>query len=511
VSEQEKKKAKKAEATKSEKTEKAETKPSAPKAKDFRMPESHKWAGMWKVFAAVGAVGAALAGVGFATDKERFAFSYLFGFTVPLTLALGAMFFILWQHLTSAGWSVTVRRTAEFFASGAWVLAVLFVPIVFFANTLFPWTHEGGHGGGHEKAEHALAQSASDSRLAQNDEAAKPAEPPAPPAEPTGHGAAEPPKAADHPVAPLGLPAHGGHGDVAAPAAHAALGDPEHLIHEETLAKKRPYLNQSFFLGRAIVFVLFWAALGWWLLNNSASQDGTKDLEPTKKAMRIAPVAVILLGVTSTFGAFDWIMSLEPTWYSTIFGVIFFASSVVACLATMILVLVQIRKQGLLEKEVTVEHFHDLGKLLFGFNCFWAYVSFSQYMLIYYAAIPEEVTWYHHRWQNETWQVISLSVVLLHFIVPFVFIMSRNIKRRLDLLQAGALLLVLMHVVEAFWLVMPYAPGQQEHVSVGIGDVGCLLLGVGAYLAVVFRNMSRFPLIPTGDPRLPRALHFQNA
>lgn len=509
MSEQEKKKAKKGEpekAPKAEKSQEKSAKPAAAKSNDFRMPESHKWSGLWKAFAAAAAVGAVLAGIGFATEKDRFAFSWLFGFIVPLTLALGAMFFILWQHLTAAGWSVTVRRTAEFFASGAWVVAVLFVPIVFFAGTLFPWLHEGSHGGGHGNAEHALVAPAVDARLAQNDEGAKPGEP-------TAH-AAEPPKAADHGAEPL--PAHAaggaeppaGHG---APSAHGPLGDPEHLIHEETIARKRPYLNQSFFLVRAVVFVLFWAALGWWLLSNSASQDGTKDLEPTKRAARYAPVAVIFLGLSSTFGAFDWIMSLEPTWYSTIFGVIFFASCVVSILATMIVVLIQIRKTGLLEKEVTVEHFHDLGKLLFGFNCFWAYVSFSQFMLIYYAGIPEEVTWYHHRWTNETWQLVSLAVVLLHFVLPFVAIMSRNVKRRLDLLQLGAGLLLVMHVVEAFWLVMPYAPGQQEHFTIGVGDVGCLLLGAGAYLAVVFRNMTRFPLIPTGDPRLPRALHFQNA
>src|SRR5262249_45811136 len=157
----------------------------------------------------------------------------------------------------------------------------------------------------------------------------------------------------------------------------------------------------------------------------------------------------------------------------------------------------------LLKKEVTKEHFHDIGKLLFGFLIFWAYVSFSQYMLIYYAALPEEVTFYHHRWSHggECWRTVSLCIVGLRFVVPFFFILSRNVKRRPEILQIGAFIILLMNLVEAYWYVMPYAP-QGDFTSKIWIDVSCTVGVLGAYLAVVFFLMSRYPLIPVGDPRL---------
>lgn len=467
---------------------------SAPKkdaVNDYRLAAGHKWAAMWKVFAVIGAVGLLGAGVGYATDPTRFAFSWLFGFMVALTLAMGGIFFVLMQHLTSAGWSVTVRRVAEFLAAGAAVLVVLVIPIALMATTLYGgWMNRDAHGvelGGEHadvKKEHSkLDEPRPAMTVAQN--------------EGKTDVRSDAAGMAEH-KSPTG----------GAKASHGKHGDPEATVEAEVMGRKTWWLNKNFFYGRLVAYPLIWLAVGLWLLRTSASQDATKDLAVTKRLAGLSAPALILIAFSMTFAVFDWVMALDPTWYSTIFGVTIFAGSMVAGLAVLILIFTSMRQSGLLAREVNVEHYHDLGKLLFGFLCFWAYVSFSQFMLIWYAALPEEVTFFHHRWEGGPWKLISLAIVILHFAVPFIGIMSRNIKRRLGLLQAGAILILAMHVVEMYWLVMPNVPGTFAFHWM---DLACLLGCVGAYLAVVFYLMTIYPLIPIGDPRLERALKFENA
>jgi hypothetical protein len=202
-------------------------------------------------------------------------------------------------------------------------------------------------------------------------------------------------------------------------------------------------------------------------------------------------------------------MSLLPTWFSTIYGVTIFAGSVVCMYATMIVVTQSLRDAGHLKNAINVEHYHDLGKLLFGFLVFWAYVSFAQFMLIWYAAIPEETTFFHHRWDVGPWMWVSLAIVVVHFVVPFFLLLSRNVKRRTWAVKIGALWLIGMHVVEMYWQVMPYFGGGE--ISLHWMDFACLLGVAGTYLAVVFYRMTKYPLIPIGDPRLARSLAFENA
>lgn len=471
------------------------------KGDDYKLPDAHKWSGLWKIFAAIGALGLAGAGAGYATDAKRFAFAWLFAFVAVLTVAIGAMMFVLIQHIASAAWSVVVRRIAELFASGAPVFLVLFVPIAVSMPALYPWLDPGGHGAssGEEHAQLAPAEGAKldmSSALAQA-------------AEHGEHGAAAG-AGAKHETAtdaPKGAAEKSEHG---ASTGHGRP-DPDHVTHMETLAKKTGWLNRNGFLIRAMIYLLIWTALGTFLLGHSAKQDKTRDPGATVFASKAAAPGIIILTLSLTFAAFDWVMSLEPTWYSTIFGVIFFASGFVSALAALIVVLFHLRTTGFMEKEVTVEHFHDLGKLMFGFLVFWAYVSFSQFMLIWYAAIPEEVTFYHHRWSGgaELWKTVSLALVLVHFVLPFFVVLSRNIKRRPELLRWGAVIILVMHAVEAYWAVLPYAP--QHDFAPHWMDLACLVGVAGCYLAVVFRNISRYPLLPVGDPRLARSLHFMNA
>jgi hypothetical protein len=249
------------------------------------------------------------------------------------------------------------------------------------------------------------------------------------------------------------------------------------------------------------------------LFSYSTNQDESGDPRWTLALERMAPVATILFAFSLNFAGFDWFMSLEPHWYSTMFGVRLFATSVVLSLALNILVTLGLRRAGISKGTIHVEHFHDLGKLLFGFLVFWAYISFSEFFLIWYAAIPEETVYFHRRWDTDSWRMVSLSLVVVKFIIPFFLILSRNAKRNLGLLGLCAGLIVALHLVEMYYWVMPsFQEGGIAFSVMGfITDLGCVFACVGLYLAVVFRRMLNHPVIPVRDPRLQRAIDFVNA
>ncbi len=460
-----------------------------PSAGDYRIPASSGWAGAWKIAAGIGVVGLGGAFAGYSMDSKRFAFSYLFAFFVGLTLAFGSMFFVLVERLTAASWSVSVRRTAELFASSVPVFFLLFLPIL-----LMPKMHEALYPWMNGKAEPALESTA------HADE--PPAAPPgAPPMMHPGGGA--------HSGA-RGLPP-GMHLTPGKPHAETAEESdaPEEAADARTMAAKSAWLNPTGWMIRALVYLLAWSWIGLTFFNLSVKQDTSKDPKLTVRAQSLAPAATFLFGFTLTGAAFDWLMSMLPTWYSTIYGVTIFAGSVVCMYATLILVTQSLRGDGPLKNAVNVEHDHDLGKLLFGFLVFWAYTSFAQYMLIWYAAIPEETAFYHHRWDMGPWMWVSLAIVVLHFVVPFFILLSRNVKRRAWAVRIGAVWLIAMHIVEMYWQVLPYYGGGES--SLHWIDGACLLGIVGTYLGVVFFRMTKYPLIPVGDPRLARSLAFENA
>ncbi len=461
------------------------------------------WAGAWKIFATIGGLGILAAAGGYTLDPRRFAFSWMFAFVTCLSIALGAIFFVLIQRLTSAGWSVTVRRTAEFFGYGILALIPLFIPILMCMGHLFPWLgqHDTAHAEGETPALHggltlitpAYAQHGTGAAEHKN----------------TGPvmGHAELPS--DQPLGqqgasnePLGPNT---------PGQMHAIHESHRLTHDDLMAKKASYLNKNFFYIRAFLYFLIWTVLAVRLFSYSAAQDISKDPQLTVRAQAFAPAATLLFALSLTFAAFDWIMSLEPTWFSTIFGVYFFAAGVVSSYAVLILVALALRKAGPLDGAVTVEHFHDLGKLMFGFLVFWAYIGFSQFMLIWYAALPEETTWYHNRWDHDPWAKVSLAVLFGHFVLPFFWTISRDFKRNLGRLQIGAGIILVMHVVDMYWFVMPnYLLGKEGFAFSWI-DIACLCAVGGTYGAFVFHRMTKYSLVPVGDPRLERSLHFQNA
>ncbi|MFO0617855.1 MAG: hypothetical protein U0414_35015 [Polyangiaceae bacterium] len=374
----------------------------------------------------VAALGVALGVGGFLTNKERFGYSYLVGFIVTMTISVGALFFVVIQHLTKSSWSVAPRRTLEWISQGATALPALFIPLVALAPTI--WNKWMG---------------------------------------------------------------------------------PEAL--EDTLVKaKSAYLNKGFFFTRAAVFLLVWAALAHFFYKNSRDQDLTGDRKHSTRLQTFAAPATALLGLSITFAGFDWVMSLSPHWYSTIFGVYIFAGSIITALAVLAIVVVRYRQHNVGGDLLTVEHQHDVGKFLFGFVIFWAYIGFSQFILIFYANIPEETIFYRVRWQGG-WDVVSLSLLFGHFVVPFLLLLSRTAKRT-NLLALGAAIIIVMHVVDVYWMVMPNLTKGEEHSKFAFSwiDLGGLLAPVGLAMAWVSYRVLGDPAYPLKDPYTAEALKAEN-
>jgi len=223
---------------------------------------------------------------------------------------------------------------------------------------------------------------------------------------------------------------------------------------------------------------------------------------------RVAAPGMILYAFTQTFAIIDWVMALEPHWYSTMFGVYFFAGGFLAFFASLNLCLYLIQRKGIATKAISQEHFHDTGKFMFAFTVFWAYIGFIQYMLIWYGNIPEESGWFLIR-QTGAWIGVSAFLIVGHFVAPFFLGMSRFPKRRPALLAMLAAYILFMHFVDLYWLVAP----QKSPLGIAdppVMDFFLLIAMVGVYVLFLVKSLVGVNLIPTGDPRLIESVHFEN-
>ena len=274
------------------------------------------------------------------------------------------------------------------------------------------------------------------------------------------------------------------------------------------LAHKAGYLSPAFFGIRWAAYFAIWSGLALWFWRRSLAQDASGDPRLTVRLETRSGPALVVFALTVTLAAFDLLMSLDPTWFSTIFGVYFFAGGFVAFYALMTVLTMGLQRSGRLARVVTVEHFHDYGKLMFAFVFFWAYIAFSQYMLIWYANIPEETAWFLRRQQNG-WAAVALVLLFGHFLLPFLGLISRYAKRNRLLLAFWAVWILLMHWCDLYWVVMPeFSPqGLPFHAL----DAACLVGLGGLYLAGLARLAGSRSLVPARDPRLDDALRFENA
>jgi hypothetical protein len=277
------------------------------------------------------------------------------------------------------------------------------------------------------------------------------------------------------------------------------------------LRTKSAYLNLPFFVVRAIGYWVVWIGFQHALRRASLAQD-VGDSPALERRMRaLCAFGIIAVGLTMTFAAFDWMMSLSPTWYSTIFGVDFFAGAMVGALALLAVLIARGRRNEELPEAIGVDHMHALAKLLLTFVLFWVYIGFSQFIVIWSAEIPAETTWYVVRTRGG-WSVLGAVLVLGHFALPFCALVVRAVKRSIGAMALVGWWLLVMHYLDCYWMVMPDASRLVMHGWWGyVLDLGAILL-IGGVAVLVWsgRRYGEAP-IPRGDPELAASLDYSTS
>jgi len=371
-----------------------------------------------------GIVGIAFSALACIVNADQFFHSYLIAYEFWLTIALGALFFVMLHHLVGAKWSIVLRRLAETISQGIPLMAILFIPILIGLPHLYEWSNKDIVNG------------------------------------------------------------------------------------DQILSGKSGYLNATFFIIRAIIYFGVWSYLAQRLHKISLEQDNGFKIEQARKLRVTSAPGMIIYALTVTFAAFDWMMSLDAHWYSTIFGVYIFSGSVVAIISTIIIITLYLGRREILSDCITIEHYHDLGKLLFAFVVFWAYIAFSQYFLIWYANIPEETIWFRNRWVG-SWKTMSLLIVFGHFAVPFFILITRAAKRNPIFLGIMAFWILAMHWIDLYWVVMPSM--HRGGVSISWIDLAAMITVGGLFLWNFWRIYSSRSLLPVGDPHLQKSIEFVNS
>jgi hypothetical protein len=361
---------------------------------------------------------------GYIQDPDRFFRSYLVAFCYTSAIGLAAFFFVMVQFLSGSAWSVTMRRFMENIMITLPVGALLFVPLAFGLNHIYPWTNP------------VIAKAT------------------------------------------------------------------------EELRAKSDYLTNHFFILRTYGYFLLLSIWIFAIYRQSIKADTNRSIWQMRIASRWSAPGLLLVVVVGTLAAYDWLMTVEPSWYSTIFGLYYLADGTVAFFALLILICLAFRQAGVLQKQINIEHYHDLGKWLFAMTCFYTYMAFSQYLLIWYANIPDETQFFRHRMPG-TWLYISLSLPFLRFFIPFFILISRPAKRNLKILGVMAAYSLVVVYLDLYWVVMPvfYPNGPQIHWL----DFATLGVTVSVTGLVFWSRFRRHAMVPAGDLRLEQSLHFENA
>lgn len=372
----------------------------------------------------VGAVALVILLLGAFINRDQFFQSYLVGFTFWTGITVGSLALLMLQHLTGGGWGFVIRRVLEAATRTLPLIAILFIPVILGAHSLYPWTHE------EELAKHPIVKG------------------------------------------------------------------------------KTPYLNLPFFSLRAVIYFGVWFALAFFLNRWSLAQDRGGDRWFTKAMRVISGPGMVLLIFTVSFAAIDWYMSLEPEWSSTIYGFIYVASWSLSALAFVIASMATLSKEDPLKHVVAPLHFHDLGKLLLALVMLWAYFAFSQYLIIWSGNLPEEIGWYLIRTRG-AWGAIILAVVILHFAFPFLFLLSRGLKRDPRKLVLVAILILVMRFIDLLWMLKPAFTGAKFELS--WMDILAPIAVGGLWLAMFAWQLSKRSLVPINDPQYESVLEQAHA
>jgi len=426
-------------------------------------------------FLLISYVGILLSYVGYKSDPQ-FIHSYLVCYLFFTTLTLGGLFFVLAHHIFGADWSISIRRFGENLMVILPLMLFLSIPIALNFEHLYEWTdplpeklsknHSSKSESGSYDSDGELSHEESPDHASLDTEGER-------------HHHSENEKNAhngDH---------HDAHGH-------------NFWEHHPTMISKTGYLNKDFFFARMIFYFVVWFLLISRLYKLSLNQETKKD---KIKMRRTSAVGIALFALTGSFFAFDAIMSLDPTWYSTMFGVYIFAGSFLAAIAFILLVSLYLRSKGILVDEINNKHYINLGKIAFSFTVFWAYIGGFQYYIIWYGNIPEEINWFLQRWEGP-WKYISYSLIFGHFVIPFIVLIFYRLKRNKAVLTVLGALILAMHWIDMYWLVMPnyFRVEGVEALSLLSWTDFSLVLAMGGFLmAIYWRLFKTVPIVPIND------------
>jgi hypothetical protein len=394
----------------------------------------------WALFLAIGLILHFSGGI---SSPLQFFLSYLVAYNYWLGVALGCLVVLMLQYMTGGAWGLLLRRVLEAAAGTMGLLAALFVPLLFGLPWLYIWAQ------------------------------------------------------------------------------------PDQVAHDEDLQHQSLYLNVPWFIVRSACYFLIWLLLAFFLNKWSQEQDsqplsqpspqrGRGDDEPSpalgrgqgegglsRRFQLLSPPGILLYGGTITFAAIDWVMSLEPHWYSTIYPVLFATGQVLTGLAFAIAALMVLAQRPPLSEVITRTHLRDLGSLLLAFVMFWAYMSFSQFLLVWVGNLPEEIPWYLRRIRG-AWEIVALAIIALHFAVPFLLLLSRDIKERRRTLAAVAVGLLVMRFIDLFWWIEPAYSHEGQHLY-WLLDIAAMVGIGGVWVWWFLARLQRRPLLPINEPYFAEA------
>jgi len=277
---------------------------------------------------------------------------------------------------------------------------------------------------------------------------------------------------------------------------------PAALAHDRILQHKTLYLNVPFFLIRALVYFAAWILIAHFLSKWSLEQDRTAAPSLSRRLELLSGPGLVVYGATMTFASIDWVMSLEAHWFSTIYGLSFMVGQVLGSFAFVIAMAIWLSSRKPFSDFISSGHLHDLGKLLLAFVMLWAYMAFSQFLIIYSGNLPEEIPWYLRR-EHGVWGWIAVMLILFHFVLPFLLLLSRDLKQSARKLLKVALLVIFMRYLELYWLISPASASRGLHVWLDLAA----LVGVGGlWLAFFARQLKGKPVLPLHDPFMQEAL-----
>ncbi|MBL4668859.1 MAG: quinol:cytochrome C oxidoreductase [Flavobacteriales bacterium] len=290
------------------------------------------------------------------------------------------------------------------------------------------------------------------------------------------------------------------------------ITDPTSHHYDAIIAGKSGYLNQPFFWARAIVFLGVWMFFGYWFRKNSLAEDKldltqiSDGVSPNyRKAIKMSVFFIIFFAYSSVASAWDWIMSIDVHWFSTLFGWYTFSGMWISCMIIAVVAVQYLKGQGLL-KDVNGSHIHDLSKWMFAISCLWSYLWFAQFMLIWYANVPEETIYYLQRFEN--YKLLYIGTFFVNFLLPFFVLMSRDTKRNAVFIVPIALIIFFTHWLDVLVMVLPGT--MFDHGQLGFVEIGMFLAFLGAFIFVFLRSLSKAPLEIKNHPMYDESIHLHH-